>query len=158
MLQSTTRPVTRSKSSRQTGAATKGVMNSVAGFKPCTNRESWKPAFDTDPTPSTTTQTSRRKRRRNSGDSLVSTSNKTQERTIIKKPKSLDNPPAKEDISVPSDFIPSVELEDISKEVEARLKLREETRRKKRERQRKRKRESIESSSLESRTKKAKNS
>lgn len=101
----------------------------------------------------------RRKRSRHSSDSLVSGSNTAEERTDFKRPKGLlGGPSAREGAPKEPEDVPSIELEDISTEVEARLKLREETRRKKREKNRKRKRESIESAGGGARAKKVKNS
>lgn len=101
----------------------------------------------------------RRKRSRNSSDSLVSESNAVEERTNLKRQRGLlGGPSAGEGAPEESEDVPSIELEDISTEVEARLKLREETRRKKREKHRKRKRESIESAGGGARAKKVKNS
>ncbi|EFR04783.1 hypothetical protein MGYG_07790 [Nannizzia gypsea CBS 118893] len=153
-----TRPMTRSKSSRLSSAATKGTTAGVKETNPSRNGDTPNPMLKTDEQSSTTTQgpPKRKKRSRPSSDSLVSGSNDIGERAGLKRPKGRLNDSTAEGASNKPEDIAPIELEDISTEVEARLKLREETRRKKREKHLKRKRDSIESIGGGDRVKKVK--
>ncbi|EZF31780.1 hypothetical protein GTR04_2378 [Trichophyton interdigitale] len=162
LLHNSARPVTRSKSSRQPSATINGTVNGTKAHTSSMNGEKTQKSIpNTDESSVAATQgpPKRRKRSRNSSDSLVSESNAVEERTNLKRQRGLlGGPSAGEGAPEESEDVPSIELEDISTEVEARLKLREETRRKKREKHRKRKRESIESAGGGARAKKVKNS
>ncbi|EGD89064.1 hypothetical protein H112_03984 [Trichophyton rubrum D6] len=162
LLHNTARPVRRSKSSRQPSATINGTVNGMKANTSSMNGEKAQksiPNRDESLTAATQGPPRRRKRSRNSGDSLVSGSNTVEERTDFKRPKGLlGGPSAREGAPEEPEGVPSIELEDISTEVEARLKLREETRRKKLEKHRKRKRESIESAGGGAKAKKVKNS
>ncbi|KAK2864973.1 hypothetical protein FQN49_004037 [Arthroderma sp. PD_2] len=153
MPQSTgTRLSARPNSLRYPEASARSRLNGVSGSGeadniPSAKGESPSFIFDADPTPPTATQRSqnRKKRSRNLDDSLIIANSHVRETPSLKKTKLLprDPPAADGSISNQPSSIPQIELEDISQEVEARLKLREETRRKKGEKRRKRKRGSI---------------